>query len=234
MAAASDPEVVLLPSPLLGPAVWRPVAEVLRSRGRPVTESTAPTAAPRTPADVLQGLLAGIPQDRPSVLVPHSNAGYFVPGLATRRDVVAVVYVDAGVAPALGEAALAAPELLEQLEALAGPDGLLPPWTAWWDAHEVDALFPDLASRHAVEAEQRRLPLAYFRSHVAVPAGWDVGLRSAYLSFGEAYADQLARARRSGWPSRRLDGAGHLHMLVDPGGVADEIERLLLLTQRSD
>ncbi len=65
-----------------------------------------------------------------------------------------------------------------------------------------------------MEAGQPRLPLSYFRSTVAVPAGWE-RTPSGYLAFGDTYAEEAARARSWGWPARRLDG-GHLHLLHDP------------------
>jgi hypothetical protein len=77
----------------------------------------------------------------------------------------------AGVAPddvlaAFTEAAagldrpLAPPRLLGFLCGLADEEGVLPPWTAWWD--DGDDLFPDTATRAAVEGGQPRLRLAHF------------------------------------------------------------------------
>ena len=69
--------MVLLPSPLLGAASWRPVADELVRRGRPVTVASygRPVAGP---PDVLDELLAGVPEEDGLVLVPHSNAGLYV------------------------------------------------------------------------------------------------------------------------------------------------------------
>jgi hypothetical protein len=194
--------IVLLHSPLLGPATWRPAAERLRSAGRTVV-----VADPRT-VDV-----AG-----PVVLVPHSNAGLYAPGLAERLDVVATVYVDAALAGEGPDTPLGPPALVDHLRTLAGPDGLLPPWTDWWPAESLAGLFPDPATRAAVEREQPRLPLAYFGGRIAVPDGWP-RRPAAYLGFGETYAEEIARARGYGWPVEVRPG-GHLHQLLDPDGVA--------------
>jgi hypothetical protein len=215
---------VLLPSPLLGPAVWRPVAERLRADGHPVTVPGLP-AAVASPADVVAGLLDRLPAGEPLVLVPHSNAGLYVAALAAARSVRAVVFVDAGL-PSSGSGTPAAPpSLREHLATLADRDGVLPPWTGWWPAASLDELFPDAASRAAVEGEQRRLPLSYFAAEVPTPAGWE-RLPAAYLAFGDTYAEELAEAVARGWPTRTLPGR-HLHQLVDPAGVAAAVLRLL-------
>ena len=203
----------LLPSPLLGPAVWDPVAGLLRQGGhRVVVASPGPVG---TPAEVLAAYVevAGEPG---TVLVPHSNAGYFAPAVAERCAAVATVYVDAALPAGSGATALAPPAFLDLLTGLADADGLLPPWTHWWD--DTDGLFPDDGTRATVEAGQPRLPLSYFRSTVDVPAGWERA-PSGYLAFGDTYADEAARARAWGWPARRLAG-GHLHLLHDPPATA--------------
>ena len=247
--------LVLLPSPLLGPSVWSPVAERLGSagwsvavcrQGRPVS----------TAGDALAGFLDTVPPERPVVLVPHSNAGLFVPEIARQRHVVATVFVDAALPQPLigseigreigreiaqpgspqrtrgaisrttrGETPLAPAELLGLLEGLADDDGLLPPWTQWWPDADIEALFPDRATRLRVESEQQRLPLAYFRDTLAVAAGW-TDSPNAYLAFGDTYADERARAREWQWPVSTLDGA-HLHMLVAPDAVAAAVVGLL-------
>ena len=80
------------------------------------------------------------------------------------------------------------------LESLADDDGLLPPWTQWWD--DLSGLFPDDATRAAIEAGQPRLPLSYFTATLPVPDGWASG-PCAYLAFGDTYAEEVAFARRT-------------------------------------
>jgi hypothetical protein len=162
------------------------------------------------------------------VLVPHSNAGLYVAALAAERDVTAVVFVDAGL-PSGGPSTPTAPDAVRALLAdLVEDDGLLPVWTRWWPAEEVDALLPDAAARAAVEAEQARLPLEYFDSAVPTPPGWEA-LPAAYLAFGDTYSGELLQAERRGWPVERMSG-DHLHMLVDPDGVAEALLRLIART----
>jgi len=194
---------LLVPSPLLGPAAWAPVAELLDARVAGVDDVVAAAA------DLHE-----------VVLVVHSNAGLYAPLMASQTAARSTVYVDAALPGDGPDTALAPPRFLEFLEGLADADGLLPPWTRWWD-DGVDDLFPDAATRAAVEAEQPRLPLSYFTSRVAVPAGW-AERPSAYLAFGDTYADEIAFAHAHGWPVTALAGR-HLHQLVAPAEVAAAI-----------
>ena len=222
-----DAVLCLLPSPLLGPACWRPVAGVLSDRGFAVAGSgTASGRAPRTGADALAAYLAAVPADRDVVLVPHSNAGLFVPSLAAARRVAGYVFVDAGL-PLDGAdgVPMIPPEFYEMLAGKADGDGLLPPWTQWWDEDSVSELFPDAGTRAAVEREESRLPLSYFAETVPVPPGW-ADRPGAYLAFGDTYAAERAVAVAQGWPVTTLVGE-HLHMLVDPVAVADAITDLI-------
>jgi pimeloyl-ACP methyl ester carboxylesterase len=197
---------LLVPSPLLGPAAWAPVAELLDARVAGVDDAVAAAA------DLDE-----------VVLVVHSNAGLYAPLLASQTAARATVYVDAALPGDGPDTALAPPRFLEFLEGLADADGLLPPWTQWWD-EGVDALFPDAETRAAVEAEQPRLPLSYFTSRVAVPAGW-AERPSAYLAFGDTYADEIAFAHTHGWPVTGIPGR-HLHQLLAPREVAATITDL--------
>jgi hypothetical protein len=221
---AMVPSLVFLPSPLLGPSVWRPVAGVLADQGWHTTICGVPEPVLST-GDVLEAFLAALPVDRDVVLVPHSNAGAYVPQLAVQRPVVAAVFVDAILPPSSGRTPLAPPEFLDVLRAKAGEDGRLPPWTIWWDEVDVAALFPNAKSRTVVEQDQQRLPLSYFTDALAVPQGWDQR-PGAYLAFGDTYAADREAAAQRGWPVRTLP-PGHLRQLHDPDQVAKAILALL-------
>jgi len=221
---ATEPTLVLLASPLVGPAVWRRVAEELRSRGRRVLVP-APYGEVIRPDDVVQHLLEEVPAGLPIVLVPHSNAGLYVAALAAQRDARAVLFVDAGLPGSQPETPTAPAPLRRFLSTVADADGVLPRWTEWWPAADVDALFADARARAAVEAEEPRLPLAYFDDVVPSPDGWRT-LPAAYLAFGEGYATERADAAANGWPTATLPGR-HLHPLVDPRGVSDALLGLL-------
>jgi hypothetical protein len=215
--------LVLLGSPLLGPAVWRPAARRLAQHGAEVTvvRQGAPV---RSPGDALDGFLDGVPDEPGLVLVPHSNAGLYVAALAAARDVAGVVFVDALLPSDQPTTPTADEGMLRVLRPMADLDGLLPPWTAWWSEVDAAGLFPDAATRAVVEAEQPRLPVAYLEERVPSPSGW-AGLPAAYLGFGDTYAEEQAQARRRGWHVEAVPGR-HLHQLVDPGGVAEAVLRL--------
>ena len=51
------------------------------------------------------------------------------------------------------------------------------------------------------------------------PDGW-TSHPQAYLALGDTYAEETALARRLRWPVTVLEGALHLHHLVDPDAVA--------------
>lgn len=200
------------------------MAGSLRSAGWAVTVPEL-SGAERDPSDVAGSFAAQLPLGEPLVLVPHSNAGLYVAGLAAGHPVVAVVFVDAGLPQPEETTPTAPPTLVAHLEGLADDRGVVPPWSQWWDPDDLEGLFPDRDTRDRVLAEQRRLPLSYFRSAVATPPGWE-SLPCAYLGFGDTYAEEQRAARGRGWPVTVTAGA-HLQMLHDPDGVAAEIVRLL-------
>jgi hypothetical protein len=185
----------------------------------------AATAPVRTGQDALAAFLAALPTEQDLVLVPHSNAGAYVPELVMQRRVVASVFVDAVLPPGHGSVPLAPPAFLDLLRAKANDDGLLPVWTRWWDDADVAPLFPDAQTRARVEREQQQLPLSYFEGALPVPQGWDQRC-GAYLAFGETYATERDDAVRRRWPVTTLPGT-HLHLLTDPDEVAIELLALI-------
>lgn len=215
------PALALLPSPFLGPAVWEPVRERLTDRGWHVITPT-PAVSPRDPHDVLQAYLAALPYGEDLILVPHSNAGLYVPVIATQRRVRAFVFVDALLPTRSGFIEMAPPAaMLDVLRQKADADGLLPPWTAWWEEADVADLFPDSTIRERVERELPHLPLTYFDGSMPIAAGWDQR-PGAYLAFGDTYDKHRTEAEKRGWSVVTLAGA-HLHMLVEPVQVASQI-----------
>jgi pimeloyl-ACP methyl ester carboxylesterase len=169
--------------------------------------------------------LPALPDGRTVILVGHSNAGCFVPVIADalRNRVASCVFVDAALPSPDGSTPVAPAEFLPFLESLA-VNGLLPPWTEWWDTDDIAPMFPNGKVRRDVTAEQPRLPIEYYRQTVPVPATWRE-MRCAYLAFSSAYDEEIATAGAWGWPTERLPGE-HLHQLVDPVAVTNCILRL--------
>ncbi|MEO6712201.1 MAG: hypothetical protein ABIM89_02090 [Mycobacteriales bacterium] len=218
-------DVLLLPSPLLGPLVWSPAAEALSRDGWAVRVASTGEQAPTCPDDVLQSFLAELPADRATIVVAHSNAGLFVPSLVQERPIAASVFVDAGLPVRAGAVPLAPAHFREFLAAKADALGQLPPWSHWWEESDLAGLFPSDAVREQVEREQPRLPLSYFEGMYSANAGWD-DRPCAYLAFGDTYQAERTEAQARGWPVATLAG-GHLHMLVGPDHVAGAITALL-------
>jgi hypothetical protein len=218
--------LVLLPSPLLGSAVWEPVAIALDNRGWPASAVDFAGARLNSPGDVTQAYLRALPADEDLVLVPHSNAGLYAAVLASERRMSAVVFVDAGIPRTDGNPSPTVPgDFYRFVAAKADAGGMLPVWMEWWDEADRTVLFPDAQVRARVERQQRRLPLSYFQDSVPAPQGWDA-LPCAYLAFGRTYESELDHARSLGWPVHRLDGE-HLEMVVHPEEVAETIIALL-------
>jgi hypothetical protein len=233
MSDMTLPLFVLIHSPSVGPATWTPVAGELARRGHEalvpslLTVGTGePPAWPRVVAAVT-GALAAVPPDRPVVLVPHSNAGIFLPVVrrAVRQPVAATVFVDAAIPARAGATPVAQGEFLDFVRGLVRPDGLLPRWTDWWDEADVAPMFPDGSTRRLVCDEQPRLPLSYYEQAVPVPDGWD-DHPCAYVIFWAAYESTAEEAQARGWPVRRIPGQ-HLHQIVDPPAVTDAIISLV-------
>ena len=217
-----DPAFVLVHSPSVGPATWKPVAE--RLPGTVVVPSLLDVADAPPPfwprvVELVAKAVAELPAGQPVVLVAHSNAGLFVPVIvdASPRPVAGCVFVDAALPARTGATPVAPVDLIRFLESKAGDDGRLPPWTAWWDEADVAPMFPDPSTRAVVEAEQPRLPLSYYRQLVPVAPHWD-RRPCAYLLFGPPYDEAAAEARARGWDVTEIPGK-HLHEIVDPDAV---------------
>lgn len=210
------PSLILIHSPFLGPMTWRSTARALEANQRRVQVPTllgvARSAPPYWPAGVDSIIRSAA--DEPVILLAHSNAGLYVPAVieALGEQVRGVVFIDAAL-PGVGHYTTS-----DFLRGLATADGLLPPWTSWWDKADVDALFSDAHLRAEVEADQPRMPLAYYDYLPPAPHDWNAP-RVGYIWFGQPYHNGAAQAALRGWPTLHLPG-GHLHMINDPDGVA--------------
>lgn len=216
---------VLVHSPSVGPSTWQGVADRLREIGHNAVVPSllsvgdgGPPFWPRVTA-LVRTAVAVTNCSAPVVLVAHSNAGLFVPVIASElgRQVASLVFADASVPPASGSAPLAGDDFLPFLRSLVEDDGRLPQWTNWWREDDVAPMLPDPRLRQVVTEEQPRLPLDYYFEAVPVPAGWD-DPRCGYLLFSQAYQGEAAEAKRRGWPVRTVPGE-HLHQAVDPAAV---------------
>ena len=222
------PRIVLLHSPLLGPAVWRAVCDELARRGR----SAEAPAWPRLSSvganyyAVLTGSLAATldASPAPAILVAHSGAGALVSTLAARMaaPVAGVIFADA-ILPHPGRSWFdTAPEALRQQLRAGAAAGRLPPWNEWWPPGALGRLVPEAAHLATIIAELEPVPVAYFEE--AAP-DVELAVEAAYLQLSGAYEDESRLADGYGWPVARLP-LHHLAMLTDPEAVAGAIGSL--------
>lgn len=224
------PPLVLLHSPLVGPATWAPAARELRRLGEtalvPAVRrwATGPNPSWRTWVDEAAAEVEGVARV-PLVLVGHSGAGPLLPILAARLPgcAAALIFVDADLPPESGPVPIAPPRFLAMLRTLAA-DGVLPPWSEWWGPDAMATLVPDAAVRRAIERELPRLPLSYFEDSAPVPAGWSA-TPWAYFLFSDVHESTRAAAASRGMPTAEVLG-GHLAMAVRPREVAAALVQL--------
>ena len=205
--------VVLVHSPLVGPATWEATAAIVHGvvPSLVVASTGAPPHWPKQVAAVVDAVAGG---RGPFLLVGHSGAGPLLPAIgAAVGDVAGYVFVDAGLpppAPATRLALLPAP-FAGRLAALRDGDGFLPPWHRWFPGVEL----PDGV------ADDRRLPWSLFTEELPVPEAWP-DAPCGYVRLSAPYDDDAAEARRRGWPVVELDGH-HLLAMTDPAAVAAAI-----------
>ncbi len=224
------PTFVLVASPLVGPACWRWVAEVLTARGHTVVvPELAPADAPApTWAAHVERIAAQVPEDE-VVLVAHSAAGRLVPLVADHRSgPTTCVFVDAQLpVDVLPEAA---DDWFHAHVRAIAVDGVLPPWSEWWGPDAWAGLVPDPDRRAALTDA---LPRVTVTSVLETPPAPERRVTAgAYLRLSPVFDPQADAARARGWPVRELDG-GHIHMAVAEADVAAAIVELAELGSRT-
>lgn len=216
--------IVLLHPPLLGPAVWRPVAAELAAHQVAVPDLRPALDPPefwpaRAAALATAAFSATVRESAAAaggaggLVVAHSGAGVLVPLVVEQVGAAAAVFVDA-ILPARPTS----DRLRGFLAGLPLTDGHLPRWSDWWGPEEMAELIPDAGLRAEIEAEQLGLPLAFYDQAVPVPASWPPP-RVGYLQLSPAYAPQAAEAAGHGWPARVRSG-GHLDLATHPAEIA--------------
>ncbi len=205
-------------SPLLGPAVWAPVAQQLAATGWSATIASGLRSAPRTPEGVIRSCCARRPTWTATLSLFSTATPAASSAVAHSRRVIATVLVDAALSLVEGAAPFTPPAFYEFLASRADDDGLLSPWTRWWDDADIATLFPGADVRASVEREQQRLLLAYFSQSLDVPGGWDEVPSSVLPGIRRTAADErdqaavgdgrYARRRRPSSSARRAARGG--------------------------
>lgn len=218
---------LLVPTYLLGPAVWSGVAEVLRGLNQhPVVPD--PTKTCTSEADHLgpwlKSILGAMPADK-DLPVVAAGFGAVCPRMPLLTNaliergynVEAMVLVN-GRFPADGLTPREAdPTLTQMLDGMERPDGYLPPWNRWWGSL-VESMLPDAELRETVLREAKPVPRSLFDQPIPAPT-LPASVKLAYLATGDNYAHCAQQARDAGWVVSRVDGE-HLQLAVDPVLVA--------------
>lgn len=222
--------LILLHGPLVGPAVWRPVAVEAERRGIEAIVPVLPDLAGLDPpfyAGLAQAVARQLPADGQGVLVVHSAAG----GLATSVVAAAgarvslVVYVDA-ILPHPGRSWFeTAGDGFAGMVRGKVAAGQVPPWDQWFPPGAIAGLIDDPEARSAFEAELGPVPVAYLDEpapdlDLPDPVGW------AYLRLSKVYEDEARLARHEARPTLRLD-LHHLATISHPGEVLSSIVNLV-------
>lgn len=216
---------LLVHPPLLGPAVWRRCADVLRRRGHDVfVPDLRPAVAASDGwweryAEICRAVVPAAQDDL--IVAGHSGSGVVLPLVAREVAATRVVFVDAMLPALAGETAPSAQ--IREFTARLAEGGCLPRWSDWWPEGELVALLADARVRADLFAELPRLRADFYDHAVPVPDGWSDGLHVQYLRLSPAYDAAAAEASRRGWQVSSIDGT-HLQLVSDPDQIATLLE----------
>jgi hypothetical protein len=191
------------------------VAEELRRHGHDVAVPSLVAAARSGRWKAYVDAVVAAAPAVPAVVVAHSGAGPFLPeiGRQLNPSPSRLVFVDATLPPTTGSSPLVPEQFLEGLRSLA-QDGVLPPWSEWFEPGTMEKLLPEAGRREAVLAELPRLPLSFFDARVPVPEGW-ASAACAYILLSDAYRHEADEAAARSWPVTELLGS-HLDLVAQP------------------
>jgi nitrite reductase/ring-hydroxylating ferredoxin subunit len=223
MSVTAPCSILLLHSPLVGPATLGPLAESLRVRGHTVL--CPDTRGAVTWPSIIETCISRVSGFDPAVVIGHSGAGAFVAPVARRLHASRQIFLDAVLPPETGDW-VPSVRARSSLNTLARETGMLPPWFAWWNPNLMRRLVPNDSLRDAIESECTEIPLSLYDDPSLQPSDWSSPKSSAYIRLSGAYKDEAADARNRGWTVSERDGQ-HLDTATEPELVADLIVRVL-------
>jgi hypothetical protein len=227
-----EPTMLLVHSPLLTSATWDALRPYLEAAGWRVAvpDLRSLVEAPSFHAAVCAAAAASVAPGTPAVVVGHSRAGAYLPGIADALggDGLDVVFLDARLPhPGTSWIGSLPPERAAWLRQMA-VSGRLPTWDTWFPADSLDDLMPDPDQRRRVLRGLPELPWQVLSEVLPVPGGAWNSARRVYLQLSAAYQPTAAEAEAGGYLVRRRD-ADHLAMVTQPAVVAE----LLLSADRA-
>ncbi|SCF44656.1 alpha/beta fold hydrolase [Micromonospora mirobrigensis] len=223
-APLERPTMLLVHSPLLTPASWDALLPYLTAAGwRVVVPDLRPLVeAPSFHAAVRAAAVAGVAPGAPTVVVGHSRAGAYLPGIVDAVGGRDVVFLDARLPhPGASWLGSSPPERAAWLRERS-TSGRLPRWDTWFPADSMAELLPDPGQRRHVLADLPELPWQVV-AEILPPAGagWE-SARRGYLRLSRGYEPTAAEAEGSGYRVRRVE-TDHLAMVSRPELVAELI-----------
>ena len=217
--------ILLVHSPLVGPATLRPLAEALEEHGFSTLLPDVRGASSWRAFGELAVSSAQAGGFAPAVVLGHSGAGAMVPAIACALGAGRSVFVDAVLPPESGNWAPTG-LIRTRLDTMAGPNRVLPPWHEWWNPNMMRRLVPDAPLRTLIESECRPVSLDLYDSPAPQPDDWSSPESCVYIQLSTAYTDDAADAGGRAWPVLVRDGH-HLDSATCPSPVAELIVRAL-------
>lgn len=209
--------VVLIHSPLVGPATWSALAPLLETSGFRVIIPQFRQALHSTPPfypRIAQTIAEQVGSTSGEInLIAHSGAGALVPGIIHRiRPVQSACFVDA-LLPHPGKCWFdtASPDLAAYVRSLA-KTGRLPRWHEWWPKGSMESMLPDKTAAAEFISELKEVPVEYLEE-IAPPDDLPAAVRSTYLQLSAGYTSEADEAERRGWLVGRLELA-HLSLIT--------------------
>ncbi|WP_410810603.1 hypothetical protein [Micromonospora sp. 067-2] len=220
----AEPTMLLVHSPLLTSATWDGMRPYLEAAGWRVAvpDLRALVERPSFHAAVCAAAAASVTRAARTVVVGHSRAGAYLPGIADAigGDRLDVVFLDARLPHAGTSWVGSVPaERAAWLRTMA-VSGRLPTWDSWFPAHSLEDLLPEPGQRRRLLHGLPELPWQVV-SEVLPMAGraWDAA-EHVYLQLSAAYQSTAEQANEYGYRVQRLD-ADHLAMVTQPAAVTD-------------
>ncbi|GAA3747799.1 hypothetical protein GCM10022379_15870 [Micromonospora maritima] len=220
----AEPTMLLVHSPLLTSATWDALRPHLEAAGwRTVVPDLRPLVeAPSFHTAVCAEAATSVASGAPTVVVGHSRAGPYLPGIvgAVGSDRPDVVFLDARLPhPGTSWVGSLPPERATWLRER-GVSGRLPTWDTWFPSASLEDLVPDPGQRHHVLHDLPELPWKLVSEVLPAPgAAWN-SARRIYLQLSAAYSSTADQAEECGYLVRRMD-ADHLAMVTRPAMVTD-------------
>lgn len=204
--------VLLVHSPLLGPASWAAVADLTSGA---VVPDLRPALVPPYYRSLSEAACAGLDLESGIVLVGHSRAGPLLPAIAARLGsaVRSVVLVDARL-PHPGRSWLSTldDEQAVQVRSLVEGDRVRS-WDRWFPGDVLAELVPDSRLRERLRSQLPQVPWGLLTE--PAPADDLPSVPVRYVQLSAAYAGPAGQAAALGYEVVRAD-ADHLALMTRP------------------